>query len=137
LFLEDGSMADWRIAPVLVVSEIESSVRYYRDRLKFQIIGSFGSPMEMAFVGAHGIQLMLQHGEGRPIPGPNSKYKSVAWDAILWVDDARALHEQLSNAGASIRRAPYKTFYGHIEFETIDPDGYVFCFSQGPTGPAA
>ncbi len=124
-------MAEWRIAPVLVVSEIQASVRYYRDCLEFQLIGSFGSPMEMAFVGSHGIQLMLQHAEGRPIPGPNSKYKSVAWDALLWVDEVQALHERVKRAGATIRRAPYETFYGHTEFEVLDPDGYVLCFSQG------
>jgi len=130
-------MAGWHIAPVLVVSDVEASVRYYCERLDFQIIGTFGSPMEMAFVGSHGIQLMLQHAEGKPIPGSNSKYKSVAWDALLWVDDARALHTQMANAGASIRTAPYETFYGHIEFEAVDPDGYVLCFSQGPARGAA
>lgn len=125
-------MTNWRIAPVLVVSDLEASIRYYRDRLKFNVIGTFGSPVEMAFVGAHGVQVMLQHAEGKPIPGPNSKYKSVAWDALLWVADVHSLHADLAAAGATIRKAPYRTFYGHIEFEAIDPDGYVFCFSQAP-----
>ena len=28
-------MADWRIAAVLIVKDIEASVRYYRDQLGF------------------------------------------------------------------------------------------------------
>src|SRR4030095_6273438 len=119
--------------PVLVVSDIEASVPYYRDQLKFNVIGTFGSPLEMAFVGSHGVQLMLQGAEGRPIPGPNSRYKSVAWDALIWISAARELHAQLAAAGARVRRTPYETFYGHTEFEVVDPDGYVLCFSQAPS----
>ena len=125
-------MAAWRIAPVLVVGSVEESIRYYRDRLGFEVIGTFGSPLEMAFVGAHGIQIMLQDAEGKAIPGPNGDYKSIAWDALLWVDDARALHARVEVAGARVRKAPYVTFYGHTEFEVVDPDGYVLCFSQAP-----
>ena len=123
-------MTDWRVAPVFIVRNLAASIPYYRDRLKFQVIGTFGTPLEMAFVGRHGVQLMLQDAEGKATPGANSKYKSVAWDALFWVDDVRALHDEMAGAGADIHKAPYLTFYGRLEFEVRDPDGHVLCFSE-------
>jgi uncharacterized glyoxalase superfamily protein PhnB len=102
--------------------------------MQFDVIGTVGTPLEMAFVGSHGIQLMLQDAEGKATPGPNSKYKSVAWDALFWVDDARELHKAMAQADADIRKEPYVTFYGRLEFEVHDPDGHVLCFSQAIDG---
>jgi len=48
------------------------------------------------------------------------------------VDDARSLHDKVAKLGANVRKPPYVTFYGHTEFEAVDPDGYVLCFSQAP-----
>lgn len=123
-------MDEWRVAPIFVVRDVAKSVAYYRDRLGFDLVGTFGSPMEMAFVGRAGTQIMLQDSESKPIPGPNSSYKSVAWDALFWVSDVRQLNEEFKRRGAQIRREPYETFYGRIEVEAVDPDGHVLCFSQ-------
>jgi len=75
---------------------------------------------------------MLQDSEGRATRGPNHSYKSVAWDALVWVRDVRALHAELEAKGAKIRKAPHVTFYGHAVIEVVDPDGYVICFSEPP-----
>jgi len=123
-------MGEWRVAPVFVVSDVRKSVAYYRDGLGFEVIGTFGEPLEMAFVGRGGTQIMLQDAEGKPTPGPNHSYKSVAWDVLFWVSDIQELNEEFRRSGAEIRRAPYETFYGHIELEAVDPDGHVLCFSQ-------
>jgi len=123
-------MSDWRVAPVLVVENVTASVSYYRDQLGFEVVGTFGDPLEMAFVGRGGTQIMLQDAEGGVRPGPNSSYKSVAWDALFWIPDVDELHRELQDRGTRIRRGPRETFYGHIELEAIDPDGHVLCFSQ-------
>jgi len=114
----------------LVVRDISASVSYYRDQLGFEITGTFGDPLEMAFVGRSGTQIMLQDAEGKATPGPNCAYKSVAWDALFWVTDVRELQQELQDRGARIRRESYETFYGHVELEALDPDGHVLCFSQ-------
>src|SRR5262249_24688184 len=36
----------WRVAPVLVVRSAVDSVAYYRDKLGFAVLGTFGEPME-------------------------------------------------------------------------------------------
>jgi uncharacterized glyoxalase superfamily protein PhnB len=84
----------------------------------------------MAFVGRQGIQIMLQDTEGRPVPGPNHRYKSVAWDVLVLVRDVPALHAELVERGAKIRKAPYVTFYGHTETKVVDPDDHVICLSE-------
>jgi catechol 2,3-dioxygenase-like lactoylglutathione lyase family enzyme len=123
-----------RMAPVLIVESVEKSVAYYRDRLGFALVGSFGDPPEMAFVGRDAIQLMLQDAEGKPRPGSNRRYKSVAWDALVWARDVDALHADLQAREARILKAPHRTFYGHREMEVADLDGHVLCFSQPPAG---
>jgi len=107
----------WRVAPVFLVQSVERSIPYYRDRLGFQVLGPFGQPVEMAFVGREGIQFMLQDGEGRPLPGSNRSYKSVAWDAHIWVDDVEALRAQLKSRGATILKPPTVAFYRNREIE--------------------
>lgn len=123
-------MSDWRVAPVLVVENVAASVSYYRDQLGFEVVGTFGDPLEMAFVGRGGAQIMLQDAEEKATPGPNGSYKSVAWDALFWIPDVDALHDELQDRGTRIRRGPHETFYGHIELEALDLDGHVLCFSQ-------
>jgi uncharacterized glyoxalase superfamily protein PhnB len=73
---------------------------------------------------------MLQDAEGRPTPGPNHRYKSVAWEVLVLVRDVRALHAELVEWGAKIRKAPDVTIYGHSETEVVDPDDHVICFSE-------
>jgi uncharacterized glyoxalase superfamily protein PhnB len=114
----------------LIVRDVAASLACYRDCLSFRVVGVFGQPPEMAFVGRQGVQIMLQDSEGRPMAGPNHSYKSVAWDALVWVRDVRALHAELEANGAKIRKAPSVTFYGHTEIEVVEPDGYVICFSE-------
>ncbi len=96
-------MADWRVAPVLVVRDVKVSVAYYRDQLGFEVVGSFGDPLEMAFVGRGGVQVMLQDAESKPTPGPNCTYKSVAWGVLFWIADAREPFDELRRRGAEIR----------------------------------
>jgi len=120
----------WRVAPVLVVRDVGQSIAYYRDTLGFDVIGTFGEPPEVAFVGRAGIQLMLQDAEGKPTPGSNRGYKSVAWDAHVWVEDVESLHADFVARGATIVKPPTATFYGAREIEVADPDGHVLCFGQ-------
>lgn len=125
-----SNVASWRVAPVLIVRDVEVSLAYYRDHLGFKVVGTFGEPLEMVFVGRGGVQVMLQDAERKPTPGPNCTYESVARDVLFRVPDARELFDELKRHGAEVRREPYETLYGHLQLEATDPDGHVLCFSQ-------
>lgn len=119
----------WRVAPVLVVRDVGTSIAYWRDRMGFEVESTFKDPPVMAFLERGGVQFMLQgNGEG-PVPGANRGYMAGVWDAHVWVDDADALHADMKARGAVVSD-PCDTFYGNREFEVTDPDGYIIAFGS-------
>jgi len=42
-------LGEWRVTPVLIVRDVASSLTYCRDRLRFQVIGTFGDSGGKAF----------------------------------------------------------------------------------------
>lgn len=119
----------WRVAPVLVVSDMTASIAYWRDALGFAVIGTFKDPPVMAFVGRGGVEFMLQGDGANSVPGTNRNHMPGIWDAHVWVDDADALHAEMKARGAKVSD-PCDTFYGNREFEAVDPDGYVVAFGS-------
>ena len=124
----------WQVAPVVVVRDLAVSLAYWRDVMGFTVIDTFKDPPIMAFMGRRGIQFMLRETGGDPIPGTNRSYVGTAWDAHVWVDDADALHAEMTARGATVSGLR-DTFYGNREFEVTDPGGYLIAFG-GPI-PAA
>lgn len=119
----------WRVAPVLVVRDVSASIVYWRDRMGFEVTGTFKDPPVMAFVARGGVEFMLQGNGANPIPGTNRGYMAGIWDAHVWVDDADALHADMKARGATVSD-PCDTFYGNREFEATDPDGYIIAFGS-------
>lgn len=118
----------WRVAPVLVVRDVSASIAYWRDKMGFELVGTFRDPPVMAFVARGGVEFMLQ-GNGGPIPGTNRAYMAGIWDAHVWVDDADAIHADMKARGAVVTD-PCDTFYDNREFEVTDPDGYIIAFGS-------
>lgn len=119
----------WRVAPVLVVRDVSASIGYWRDRMGFEVTGTFKDPPVMAFLARGGVEFMLQGNGTAPIPGSNRGYMAGIWDAHVWVDDADALYADMKARGATVSD-PCDTFYGNREFEATDPDGYIVAFGS-------
>ena len=122
----------WRVAPVLVVSDMTASIAYWRDRMGFEVVGTFKDPPVMAFVARSGVEFMLQGNGANSVPGTNRNHMSMVWDAHVWVDDADALHADMKARGATVTD-PVNTFYDNREFEVTDPDGYIIAFGSSLT----
>lgn len=118
----------WRIAPVLLVSDVAASMNWWRDILGFAVLSTFKNPPVMAFVERNGTQVMLQ-GNGGEIPGTNRAFMPGIWGAHVWVEDADALQAELAGRGAAVSEV-HDTFYGNREFEVEDPDGYIIAFGS-------
>jgi catechol 2,3-dioxygenase-like lactoylglutathione lyase family enzyme len=119
-----------RAVPVLQVANVEISVRWYADVLGFTP-DTFPAnpPYSFAILRRDGAEIMLQSAGEMPSsvrkPAPEfvwCVYLRVAGTAVL---DVAAEVESKT----TILRGPERMFYGLVEFEVCDPDGYRVCVS--------
>jgi catechol 2,3-dioxygenase-like lactoylglutathione lyase family enzyme len=117
-----------RAVPVLWVSDVASSVAWYRDVLSFA--GDpfpAAPPHRFAILRRGGAEVMLRDG-GEPGRAPRGPYD---WDLYLRVEGVslRDLYAALQRAGLIARRLE-RMAYGLAECEVIDPDGHRVCLAQ-------
>ena len=124
-----------RAVPVLQVANVEASVRWYVDVLGFTA-DTFpkSPPYSFAILRRDGAEIMLQCAEESPqarVPDPEfrwSVYLRIGGTAIL--DVAAGVEEK-----AALLRGPERMFYGLVEFELCDQDGYRVCVGgEAPPG---
>ena len=122
------------IAPQFLVADVRRAAEHYRDRLGFEIDGYFLDPPVFAMVKRDGLRIQLGRVDGAH-GGSNRRWKSIAYDAYIWVDDVDALHAELQGRGADVLGPPQVRDYGMKELEVRDGDGYLICF--GADAPRA
>jgi len=71
-------------APVLCVSDVQTMLNYFEDRLNFEIIGRAGDPPSWASMKRDGVEIMLISGD---YPEP-----AADWAAYIYVEDADTLY---------------------------------------------
>jgi catechol 2,3-dioxygenase-like lactoylglutathione lyase family enzyme len=128
-----------RAVPVLQVADVGQSIDWYVGVLGFDP-DPFpkNPPYAFAILRRDGAEIMLQ-GEGSSRP-PAAKedgwtvYLRIAGDGVLDLADS-------VRRATPLVRGPERMFYGLVEFEVLDPDGYRICVSgSAPAGanvPAA
>jgi catechol 2,3-dioxygenase-like lactoylglutathione lyase family enzyme len=120
--------------PVLQVADVARSARWYRDILGFAPdFFPDQPPHTFAILRRDGAELMLQcaeQGGGARPPDPE-----FLWSVYLRVADGEVLPLSAKVAALTrLLRGPERMFYGLVEFELCDPDGYRI--SLGGTAPA-
>jgi catechol 2,3-dioxygenase-like lactoylglutathione lyase family enzyme len=129
-----------RAVPVLQVANVETSLRWYVDVLGFKP-DTFPSspPYSFAILRRDGAEIMLQCAD-KPRFASSSERQfdpELLWSVYLRVagtgllDVAAAVEKR-----AQLLRGPEKMFYGLVEFELCDPDGYRICVG-GEVPPGA
>jgi catechol 2,3-dioxygenase-like lactoylglutathione lyase family enzyme len=117
-------------APYFPVPDVERSVAYYESVLGFRTGYMAGAPAQFAIVSRDGLSIMLRRVSDAGRISPNER-QGGTWDVFFWVRDVRALHAELSAAGAEIVYGPVvQEAYDMEELATRDPDGYVLGFGQ-------
>jgi catechol 2,3-dioxygenase-like lactoylglutathione lyase family enzyme len=119
-----------KMSPFFIVSRVDRSVAFYRDKLGFE---SWHQEPEsepfFAIVGRDGAMLLLKSGEAGPLP--NSKRDpEMRWDAYVSANDPDALADELQGRGVSFSAPLQDTHEGLRGFEVTDPDGYVLFFGR-------
>ena len=127
------------VTPTLIVSDIDRSLRFYRDVLGFAVVATVpdAAPFVFVWLQRDGISVFLNAREGvsedlpalaaRPLGGTNTLFMVLEADSIESGVDA--LFAEV--AGKATVVMPLKTqFYGMREFGIEDPDGYILLFAQ-------
>jgi catechol 2,3-dioxygenase-like lactoylglutathione lyase family enzyme len=129
------------MAPLLQVFDMPTSVRFYRDVLGFEIVGTDGKPaddFDWVLLRLHGIELMLNtayEANDRP-PAPDPARVAAHRDTAIFFGcpDVDATFAFLRSRGVAARE-PVNTHYGFRSMTLPDPDGYdlVFHWPLDPT----
>jgi hypothetical protein len=122
----------WSIAPYFIVDDVVATANDYRDRLGFAYDRLWGDPPAFCIVGRNGVWIMLSQFEQPGLMRPNgvADPDGGAWDAYIWVDDADAVHAELTARGATIARGLCDQEYGCRDFDVLDRNGYRLCFGH-------
>ena len=119
-----------KMCPFFIVSSVDRSIAFYRDKLGFQSLHQEPeSEPFFAIAGRDGAMLFLKSGEAGPLP--NSKRdREMRWDAYVSVSDPDGLAEEFIGRGVEFRLPLQDTQDGLRGFEITDPDGYVLFFGR-------
>ena len=74
--------------------------------------------------------LMLAHCDDPEAIVPHWKTVDKMWNVYFWVDDAKAMYEELVERGAKIDYHLCEQPHGCLEFGVQDLDGYDIAFGQ-------
>jgi catechol 2,3-dioxygenase-like lactoylglutathione lyase family enzyme len=119
------------ISPFFIVSNVDQTIAFYRDKLGFET--RFQQPNRnpfFAIVGRGGAQLFVKSDE-RISPLPNAmRHPEMRWDAFVYAPDPDALAAEFAEMGATFSVVLKDTHDGLRGFEISDPDGYVIFFGR-------
>lgn len=121
-------------AAVFIVSDIQSSVAFYRDQLGFKIDQIWGEPPSFAIAESPNASIMLKQGNdpARPAkPAPNTDRVGGVWDVYVWVRNLDQICADLNDRGTQYS-GPDAQPYDCTEIVVTDPDGYLICFGFCP-----
>lgn len=119
-----------RSASYFPVADVTAAVAHYESVLGFSADYVAGEPPVFAIVSRDGLPIMFRR-VGDPELIRPSEAQGGTWDAFFWIDDADALHAELSAAGAEIVYGPViQQEYGMKELAVRDGDGHVLGFGQ-------
>ena len=109
---------------------IDRSVRFYRDRLGFAVVGNAESDGKVFWCRLErgGASVMLQQPEEEDGP-PEGRGRGVSFYFVC--DDADMIHAELSDRGLQLE-PPGAEYYGMKQLFVPEPDGYSICF-ESPT----
>ncbi len=117
------------ISPVLLVSDLDRSVAFYRDRLGFEAT-LHGEPPDFAVVKRDEAIVLLSLAPPDAKLVPNWHVVGNMWNVYVRVDDADAIYAEVQERGCEIDYSIANKLHGFREFGVTDPDGYDVAFGQ-------
>ena len=117
-----------RIAPVLIVPDVQEALDFYRDKLGFEVEQWDPAPATYGYAHRDDCSIHLAQGEQ---PRPNSEIvQPDLFDVYITVDDVVGLYEELLGRGADLLHEPIERPWRMREIRVQDPFGYILAFGQ-------
>ena len=126
------------IAPLFIVKNVPAALKFYRDRLGFDI--TFQGPSEddifFGIVQRGGAMIMLKDIGVDPVPNYTRDIKQgiARWDAYLHVPDPDVLAAEFSSRNVAFFQPLMNNDDDLRGFEVQDADGYVLYFGRPNNG---
>jgi catechol 2,3-dioxygenase-like lactoylglutathione lyase family enzyme len=118
------------ISPFFIVSNLQSAISFYRDRLGFEIV--FEGPADDPFFGIvrrGGAMIMLKDLGVDPVPN-YKREPAHSWDAYVSVPDPDALAAEFASRSVQFSEPLRDTNEGLRGFVLKDADGYGLFFGR-------
>lgn len=122
------------LRPMLAVTDLPRTVRFYVEKLGFNCSSLFGNPPVWAELERDGVALMFNTPPAedvlRDVPRRSKDYQIYYFNS----DDLVALHAEFRERGVAVSELRV-TIYGMKEFEVRDPDDHWLWFGQPTDEP--
>ena len=122
------------ISPFFIVSDVPTSLAFYRDRLGFEITFQGPEPGDIFFgiVRRGGAQILMKAVGVAPVPNYTRDIQQgiARWDAFVFVPDPDALAAEFASRDVAFFEPLKDTDDGLRGFEVKDADGYLLFFGR-------
>ena len=118
------------VAPILLVKDVQASAQYWKEKVGFAQMDLYGEPQSFAIGARDEIRVMLAQVRVGTKIVPYWQTIKMMWNAYFWVNDAKALYEELIERGAKIDYKLGMKPYGVLEFGIQDLDDQDIAFGQ-------
>ncbi|MGA8100891.1 MAG: VOC family protein [Candidatus Acidiferrales bacterium] len=121
-----------KITPVLLVDEVESCVRFWKERLGFEVAIEVPEGNQIGFVSLQkaGVELMYQ---SYASVEKDSSFRAQGYakgPSFLYIEVDSLDDLIAATQGATVVMPERKAFYGAREIGVKDPAGHVLTFAQ-------
>lgn len=120
-----------RAVPVIFVTNVETSAKFFRNTLGFSIDFLHGEPPFYGSVSRDGacVHLKFVH---EPVLAVGAQDRDGFITAFIEVENVKALYAEYVTAGALFDQKLKKQAWGGRDFIVRDPDGNGICFVGPP-----
>ena len=127
-----GKMQLQGATPVFLVSDIESTMKWYSTCLGFNVRGVPESPPhDFGFLSKDNVGIFLQQLDGYQKPDLYDKREGGVWSVYIQVQGVRELFDAVSQLdNVTVLEPLCHQPYGQTEFVIRDPNGYALVFAE-------
>lgn len=118
------------LAPQFVVPDVVKTAEFYRDKLGFEILGSFADPPVYAIVRRGNAEIHFGKADGERTQMNEGVRRGLGTDAYIFVSDINSLHTELVDGGVDIVEGPIKRLYDCVEITIKDCNGFQLVFGE-------